>query len=197
MSKELATTSPTAALPTTNTGGGIFDNIDRFEAAQRMAKALCTSNLVPDAYRGDNGVGSALIALDMAQRVNASPMMVMQNLDVIHGRPSWRSQFIIAALNSSGRFSPLRFKMNGDGDKRGCLAWAEDRSGEKLEGPEVTIEMAKKEGWFGKKGSKWQTMPELMLRYRAAAFFGRLYAPDVLMGMPSEDEVHEIGRAHV
>jgi hypothetical protein len=141
-------------------------------------------------------MGSTLIALEISQRLGASPLMIMQNLNVIHGRPSWSSQFIIAALNSCGKFSPIRYEMTGSGDSRTCTAWAIDLSAsERLEGPPVSIEMAKKEGWFQKNGSKWQTMPELMLRYRAAAFFGRLYAPDILMGMQSEEEVIDIGPA--
>lgn len=133
-----------------------------------------------------------MIALEMANRIGASPLMVMQNLNIIQGRPSWSSQFIISALNSCKRFTPLRFKMEGEGDEYGCTAWAKDHSGEILEGPKVTWKMAKDEGWSTKGGSKWKTMPELMFRYRAAAFFGRLYAPDVLMGMGSADESEDI-----
>lgn len=160
-----------------------------------MAKALVASNLVPKDYQGNQGIPNAMIALEMAQRIGASPMAVMQNLHVIHGRPSWSSAFIIASLNSCGRFSPVRFVVEGEGDKKSCYAWAYDASGERLEGPPASIAMAKAEGWFQKNGSKWQTMPELMLRYRAAAFFGRLYAPDILMGMHAEDEVYDMGAA--
>lgn len=169
-----------------------FASESSFEAAQRMARALCSSNLVPASFQGQSNLGSALIALEIAQRLGASPLMVMQNLNVIHGRPAWSSQFIIAALNSCGRFSPIRFAVTGEGDERTCTAWATDKSGERLDGPPVSISTAKKEGWFGKNGSKWQTMPELMLRYRAAAFFGRLYAPDILMGMQSVEEISDI-----
>lgn len=160
-------------------------NESNFELAQRQAKAMSMSTFVPEAYKGD--IANCLIALEIAHRIGASPLMVAQNLHIIHGRPSWSSQFIIAALNSCGRFSPLRFKMTEDG----CVAWATDKEGEVLEGPEVTMEMAKVEGWSTKNGSKWKTMPALMLRYRAAAFFGRLYAPDVLMGMHTVDEVED------
>jgi hypothetical protein len=52
--------------------------------------------------------------------------------------------------------------------------------------------MASAEGWATKAGSKWKTMPELMLRYRAAAFFGRLYAPDILMGMQTAEEAADV-----
>jgi len=157
-----------------------------------MAMALCSSDLVPEQYRGKDKIGNALIALEMSQRIGASPLAVMQNLNIIHGRPAWSSSFIIAALNTCGRFSPLRFRVEGTGESAICIAWAYDRSGgEILEGPQASIAMAKAEGWFQKNGSKWRTMPDLMLRYRAAAFFGRLYAPDVLNGMHTADEVED------
>lgn len=171
---------------------GVYNSIQSFEDAQRMAKALSASNLVPQDYQGNTA--NTLIALEMAQRTGSSPMAVMQNLHIIHGRPSWSSQFTIAALNSCGRFSPLRFRVTGTGDDETCTAWAYDKAtGEVLEGPPVSIAMAKAEGWYNKNGSKWKTMPQLMLRYRAAKFFGNLYAPDVLMGMHTADEVEDFG----
>jgi hypothetical protein len=162
-------------------------SITNFEHAQRVAKALSSSNLIPQNYQGN--IPNTLVALEMANRIGASPLMVMQNLHVIHGRPSWSSSFIIAALNSCGRFSALKFVT----DKQGCKAVATElATGELIEGPTVTLEMASAEGWATKAGSKWKTMPELMLRYRAAAFFGRLYAPDILMGMQTAEEAADV-----
>jgi hypothetical protein len=173
-----------------------FSSTNGFELAQRMAKALVTSDLVPEQFRGPDKIGNALIALELAQRIGASPMAVMQNIHIIHGRPSWSASFIIAALNSCGRFSPLRFRAEGSGENKTCVAWAYDSATkEVLEGPEVSIAMAKAEGWMAKAGSKWKTMPDLMLRYRAAAFFGRLYAPDVLSGMHTSEEAETWVRA--
>ena len=143
-----------------------------FEQAQRMAKLLTSSSIVPQSYR-DN-IADSVIALEMANRIGANPLAVMQNLYIVHGRPAWSSQFLISCINASGKFSPLRYAMTGKRgeDSFGCLAWAVDKSGERLEGPEVTIGTAKAEGWLTKNGSKWKTMPELMLRYRAATLFG-------------------------
>lgn len=170
-----------------------FSSPQGFEAAQRMALALTSSDLVPTEYRGKEHLGNAMIALEISQRLNASPLMVMQNLYIVHNRPAWSAQFIISAINASGRFSPLRFEMSGDKSSRACYAWVlEKDSGERLEGPSVSMKMAMDEGWLNRKGSKWQTMPEVMLRYRAASFFGRLYAPDILMGMQTEEEVHDV-----
>lgn len=171
-----------------------FGNITHFENAQRMAKALSTSAMVPETYRGDSNMGSCLIALEMANRIGANVLSVMQNLYIVHGKPAWSSQFLIACVNASGRFSPLRYRMTGEkgSDTYGCIAWATDKTGEKLESPEITIGIAKAEGWFAKNGSKWKTMPELMLRYRTATLFARLYAPEITLGMHTEDEVVDI-----
>lgn len=170
---------------------GTFGDKTNFEHAQRVAKMLSTSDLVPQQFK--NNIPNTMIALEMANRIGANPLAVMQNLYIVHGKPSWSSSFIIASINSSGKFSPLRFVVEGEGDNYGCFAWAYDlATGEKLEGPRVSIQMAKAEGWYTKNGSKWQTMPELMMRYRSASFFGRLYAPEIMMGMQSAEEVQDV-----
>lgn len=178
---------------------------EAFEHIQRVAKCYTSSQLVPTTFQ--NNVPNVILALEMAQRIGATPISVMQSLNIIHGKPSWSSQFIIAAINSCGRFHPLRYDITGDGDDRGCVAWtletgvpltartlaeAHKAGLPVLESPRVTIQMAKDEGWFGKSGSKWKTMPELMMRYRAATFFGRMYAPEILNGMAAQDEVIDI-----
>lgn len=173
-----------------------FSNVDAFAAAQRMARCLSASNLVPDAFRGEAGIPNALIALELAQRLKTSVFMVMQNLYVIHGRPAFSSQYIIAAIQSCGRYSTLRYKKTYDDDGKifGCRACATElATGAEIEGPEINLDIAQKEGWLGKTGSKWKTMPEQMLMYRAASAFGRLYAPDVMMGFKTQDELIDIG----
>lgn len=184
--------APAANLPTTFQPGEIFMNIQAFEVAQRMIRPLSESDLVPATFQ--KRPANCLIALETAQRIGASPMMVMQNLYIVHGKPAWSSTFLIACINASRKFTPLRYRMTGEKgtDGYGCIAWAIDRDGEKLESPEVTIGMAKAEGWYGKTGSKWKTMPELMLRYRAATFFARTYVPELTMGIQTQDEIIDI-----
>lgn len=166
-------------------------SLQLFEHAQRVAMMLSKSNLIPKDYQGN--IQNTMIALEMANRIGASPLMVMQNLYIVHGKPGWSSSFIIAALNSSKRFSTLKFRMQGQDMERSCVAYATDLSdNDLLESPTISMNMAKEEGWLDKNGSKWKTMPDLMLRYRAAAFFGRLYAPEILMGMKTSDEIIDI-----
>ncbi len=216
-------------------------SLEGFELAQRIAKMLAASTMVPEVYRdtlkikdgkdqngnwlyrsepNPNGLANCVIALNMANRMGADPLMIMQNLYIVEGRPAWSSQFVIGAINTSGKYSPLRFEMEDRGEVEvtyttkewkwnerarkslpeekvhtvklrniTCKAWAiETATGERLESAEISMEMAVKEGWYQKNGSKWQTMPEQMLRYRAASFFGRIYAPEVLMGIRTQEE---------
>jgi hypothetical protein len=164
-----------------------------------MAKALASSTLVPDAYRGEANLGNCIIALELSQRIGASVMAVMQSMVPIHGKPTWSAAFLIATVNSCGRFSPMRFRWVGkeNTDEWGCRAYAVEREGNlELVGALVTIAMAKAEGWYTKNGSKWKTMPEQMLQYRAAAFWTRAYAPEIALGMHTAEEIHDTPEAN-
>lgn len=181
-------------LQTANTQIGLT-NLSGFELAQRAAKMLCSSSLVPKEYQGAGGMANCVIALNMAHRMQADPIMVMQNLVVVHGRPTWSSQFLIATFNSCGRFTAMRFEFFGEKgtDDYGCRAVATELStGEKLTGTDITIGIAKAEGWYSRNGSKWKTMPDQMLRYRAASWFVRTVAPELSMGLHTQDEIIDI-----
>jgi hypothetical protein len=186
----LGEASSTAAAPIDKLLAPNLYAPENFELSQRAAQSFAASSLVPQQFRN---TANAMICLDMANRLRCSPLMVAQCLYIVQGKPSWSAQFVIAAINSCGRFSPLRFVMAGEDMKRQCYCESTDlKTGENLTGPVVSMQMAKAEGWIDKSGSKWRTMPELMLRYRAGAFFGRLYAPDALLGLYTQDEALDI-----
>lgn len=166
-----------------------MNTVAGFESLQRVAKLFASSRIVPPQYQ--NNLPDCVIAVDMALRMGANPLMVCQNLYIVYERPAWSAKFLIATLNQSGRFSALRYVFQGKQgeDNWGCRAVAvELSSGERLEGPLITIDLAKKEGWYEKKGSKWKTMPEMMLRYRAASWFVNAYAPEIAMGLRTVEE---------
>lgn len=168
----------------------VFGSKDQFEHIQRVAAVFSKSELVPKKYQGN--AANCIIALEIANRIGASPLMVMQNLDVIMGKPSWSSKFLIASVNACGKFSPLRYEEDEQEGGR-TRAWAYDKgTKEKLYGAWVSMNMAKSEGWIDKSGSKWKTMPELMRRYRAASFFTNQFAPEVSMGLQTSDEVQDV-----
>jgi hypothetical protein len=151
-----------------------------------------TSNLIPERFQ--NNLGNVLIALNMAKRLGADPLMTMQNLYVVHGNPGWSAVFLIATFNQNGKFSAIKYKFDGEGDDYGCTAYATElKTGDVIEGSKVTWAIVKGEGWSSKSGSKWKTMPDQMFRYRAATFFIRSTAPEIAMGLQTKDELEDMG----
>lgn len=180
-----------AAVSVTSSSSGFYFDVQKFAHAQRVANMFAQSTMVPEQFR--NNIGNCMIALNLADRYRLDPFMVMQKMYVIHGRPGIEAQLAIALINASGKFTPLEFVLTGEGDSRQCVAVATKKSdGQRLTGPAASIKMAKDEGWYSKNGSKWKTMPDLMLTYRSATFFGRIYAPETLLGFATDDEIIDI-----
>jgi len=201
---------------------------------QRICALYANSELVPDIYRiseknpKEKAIANCMVAIEMAQRISSSPLMVMQNLNVIYGRPSWSAKYLISTVNTCGRFNPIKYRFKEKGlvgkvevttfeksfDKQTgrysskpvtttfdgtnlmdieCVAYTSPKgSSDVLEGAPVSLKMAIKEGWYTKNGSKWQTIPTLMLCYRAATFWTNIYAPELSMGMKTTEELYDI-----
>lgn len=158
----------------------------------KIAKMYSVSTMVPKTYQGSPE--NCLVACELAARMNVSPVLVMQNLYIVQGRPSWAGQACIALINGCGQFDgPLEFVFVGERGTltHGCYARTM-RNGVELRSTTITLQLAKDEGWLDKPGSKWKTMPEQMMQYRAAAFFARIHCPHVLMGFTTADEARDI-----
>lgn len=167
-----------------------------FEKLMTMAELLSKSTIVPVMYQ--NRAENCFVALDMASRMGISPMIVMQNLYIVQGKPSWSGSAIASMIRASKEFTQVELHYVGtEGtDSYGAYVTA-IRNGKEVKGGTVTIAIAKKEGWFQKAGSKWQTIPSQMLGYRAYAWFGRLNCPELLMGLQTNDEVEDVYTSQV
>lgn len=163
--------------------------------AWKMANMLAQSTIVPQAYRGNTG--NCINAIDIANRMGLSPIMVMQNSQVVQGNFTWKGSACKGLIDNCGRFKKTRYVFVGtpNTDDWGCYLEAFDTETEEtVKGAVVTIKMAKDEGWYNKNGSKWKTMPEIMMQYRSATFFARAYCPQALMGFYTTDEMIDIGK---
>lgn len=198
----------------------IFEDPDAYAAKFKMAEALSHTQFVPEAFRGK--AEDCLVALDMAARLDLNPLAVFPDIYVIDNRASFSSKFLIALVNRSGRFSRIKFEEGVDGEVEVTFSgWGEQRgqrktwkekvpnywakasftelaSGEVFTSPKVDMVFADKNGWVQKSGSKWQTMPEIMCRYRSASILIKSVCPEIVMGMEWADDLQdarEEGRA--
>lgn len=193
--QELALKQPqeTELMPSVPQTQNLLMNTKALAMISRLADRYANSNMVPDTYKGkpDN----CFLALELAARMDVSPVLVMQNLYIVQGKPSWAGQACKALIDGSGKFTSSEYIMTGslsDGS-RGCYLQAVNtKTGRIVKGTEITLKMAQDEGWSTKSGSKWRTMPEQMLKYRAASFFARTECPEVLMGFQTADELLDV-----
>lgn len=185
---ELTTYEQTQVMPS------VYSDINLYQQFFKMAESLSKTDLVPSAYK--DKPENCLIAIDTARQIGAkNPLFVMQNLYIVKGKPSWSGQYCSALVYTN--FTNVKVNRVGDketGELKGIYITATDQNGTACRGTVVTMEMAQKEGWAGKDGSKWKTMPEQMMIYRAFAFFARAYCPDKLLGMHDEYEISDITR---
>ena len=184
--KTLAVVEQTTELAT----NGVWENKDQFNQLLRAAQMLSQTSIIPQSYQGKPQ--DCFVAIEMATRMGVSPLVVMQNMYVVKGKPAWAGQACTMFINSCGKFTQVKHVYTGEKgtDSRGCYVTATRISdGVQVNGVEVTIAMAKAEGWTA--NTKWRTMPELMLAYRASAFFARVHCPEALMGVQLADEIYD------
>lgn len=168
----------------------VWENKDSFNQLLRAAQMLSQTSIIPQSYQGKPQ--DCFVAIEMANRMGVSPMVVMQNMYVVKGKPSWAGQACTMLINSCGKFKDVKHIYTGEKGKpnRGCYVTATRISdGSQVDGVEVTMQMAQSEGWTS--NSKWRNMPELMLAYRASAFFARVYCPEAMMGVQTAEEVYD------
>lgn len=186
--------------PTVNDSSPFANLLDsaKFEHLQRLSSIFAASELVPEQFRGKQA--NVFVALQMAFRCGVDPFMFLQNCYIVHGRPGVESKLAIALLNASGQIKGrVSFDLTGEGKGRKCIASATDKSTGQVVQQTVTYALAEAEGWTkaktmkngGSIPSKWTTMTDLMLQYRAAMFLIRLHYPEVLMGMSTKEELDE------
>ena len=168
----------------------VWTDKKQFDQLLRAANMLSQTSIIPATYQGKPQ--DCFVALEMATRMGVSPLVVMQNMYVVKGKPAWAGQACTMFINSCGKFAGVKHVYTGEKgtDSRGCYVTATRISdGVQVNGVEVTIAMAKAEGWTS--NTKWRNMPELMLAYRASAFFARVHCPEALMGVQLVDEIYD------
>lgn len=194
----------------------------RFEIISKEAERLAKCSYLPDTLRGKQDDCAILIELAITAKIPpfllAQEMYVVHNrfafsskfiiaqIQKVFPDLNWEYFGEVGDTGEIERKPKLDAKGNPLTDSknnpiyetgkiiregRACVAYA-TRNGQRIEGPRVSMAMARAEGWYDKNGSKWQTMSEVMLRYRAACFFKNFYCPDVMFGIKSVEEEHDI-----
>ena len=160
-----------------------LDNQERtFALEQRKAQAMISGNILPAHFKN---VGDIIILGEMSKSLNIPVVMLAQQLYIVKGKPSMSGQLTIALLNGSGKFDkPIKFQ---ERETPWGIRAVGLIDGEEYFGEWIDDALIKANAWGTNK--HWAANKGLMARYRAASWFARLYAPEVLMGFQTEGEI--------
>ena len=186
-----------------------LEKIATYAELWQAGEMFAGSQLVPESFRGKPG--DCAIALDLALRLDLNPLSLFPQLYVIHGRPSLSAQYMIALVNRSGRFTPITWTEGDDGvveytaygktrkipNYYAVASFKSALTGETYASTRVDVRLAHANGWLTKDGSKWQTMPAQMCRYRSASWLIKSYAPELAMGLSFADESEDIETSEI
>lgn len=150
----------------------------------QYAKQLCTSEFVPDVYKGKPE--NAAAAMQYGANFGLSGMAALQNIFLVKGRPSTYARVMYAAAIAAGHEMWEEPGASADG-----VTWHGLRSGgDKIFTATWTPERVKLAGYDG--NSRYRTNPIEMLRAKCQAEVARYIAAEILAGMPYSREELEL-----
>ena len=159
----------------------------QFKIAQQYAK----SDLVPPTFK--EKPANVMIAMGLSEKIGIDLFTIMQNLTIVKGKIGWTGSFCKTLIERTGKYTDIEYIYVGEKgkDNFGCYLQAvEKATGKVIKGTTIDVAMVKAEHW--NTNSKWNTMTEQMLGYRAASFFARLHCPEALSGIYTSEENEDI-----
>lgn len=167
----------------------------------KQAEVLSKSQLVPERWRGKPG--DIFIMAVQARELGIEPVAATRLTYVVRGEPALKAEAVIGLVNRyAGMASEIMFEERGElmSNDYAVRAYAiSAKTGERLYGIWVGMDMVIAEKWGESKKWGWPHNPKYdtpfraqMLRYKSAAFWARLYAPQVTMGMMIDQEIEDM-----
>lgn len=167
---------------TTNQASLVPQSLDQ---AAKLAELMARGKLVPSHLH--NSPGDCLMVIEQAMRWGMSPFAVAQSTSVIQGKLMFEGKLVAAALQTSGLLATrLSYDYSGEGDARQVeisATMAGEREPRKVV---VTLKEARTSN------KMWQTQPDQQLAYHGARVWARRYAPEVMLGVYSPEEMPDV-----
>ena len=141
------------------------------------AKALAQSNLLPSAYQKQPA--NILVAIEYGEALGLAPMVAIQQISVIQGKPTMSAQLMGALVRQAGH----RLRVSVDESSKAVIAELT-----RSDDPDFTFrsvwDMGRAQAaGLTSKGGSWKTYPLAMLKARAITEVCRDGCPEVLAGV--------------
>ncbi|QUT04017.1 recombinase RecT [Sphingobium phenoxybenzoativorans] len=158
-----------------------------FGEAMELAKLMAAGFAVPPHLRGKPA--DCLAVLMQSARWGLDPFAVASKSYFVNDRMAYEAQLVVAVLNTSG---VLKGRMHFDYEQTDtdliCRATATLKADPRDKSVEQEFSKVKV-----KNSPLWQSSPRQQLGYYTARMWARLYAPEVLLGVYTVEEIAEMG----
>lgn len=155
-------------------------DVDASLKLQSVSTGLFQSGL----YKNVGNAHGAFAVVQYGYELGIGPMMALQNINVIQGKPAASGQLMLSLAMSRG----VTFQVEEESENRCAIRF---KRGENSYFAEFTRDDAKRAGLDGK--DNWRKWPKEMLFWRAVAKGVRRIAPESVMGLYTPDEVSSGG----
>jgi hypothetical protein len=152
--------------------------------AMRLADMMATAKLVPAALQ--KSPADCLMVIMQAMRWQMDPFAVAQECSVIQNKLMYSGKLAAAVINARGNLAHrLSFSYDGDGDKRTITVIGHMQGETEARTVNVRLVDARTNNRV------WQTQPDQQLMYHGSRVWGRRHAPELMLGVWSEEEFPE------
>jgi hypothetical protein len=181
---ELQTTSPTDFALVENPSLILF-NADLMRALMTFAEVMAQSVVTVPKHL--HGKPSDCLAITLqAMRWKMDPYIVAGKTHVVNGNLGYEAQLVVAVLKSSGAIKGRpHYEYQGDGPALSCRAGFIPAGEHEV----VWTEWLSIGAIKVKNSPLWATNPKQQFGYLQARNWARLYAPDALLGVYTDDEL--------
>lgn len=185
--------------PKRNEAIQVYDTIplldtSRFEHMQRIAGTMAACSLIPDALKGNTPqttLANCFLVVNQAVRWNMDPFAVAQSVSVVRGKLCYEGKLVAAVIEQKLGVR-LRYEWNDKrGDDFGVVVSGQFPDG-RVETIDGTVGQWQTRDKEGKVSNQWRTLPKLMLAYRGSREWARLFAPGVMLGVYTDDELQDM-----
>lgn len=162
-----------------------------YRHALELAHTLSQSQLIPKNFQGKPA--DVFMAMLLARRMGEDVFTVLNNVHFVGNKPGWSASFMIARANQSGIFStPLTWETTGAGEDLAVTCSATLAKTGQVVRRTASMRMARAEQWTKNPKYNLQGLAEQMLAYRSSTLLLRLYAPQILLGLHTDDEWEDV-----
>lgn len=157
------------------------------EAKYQMAGVLCKSGLIPS---GLNTAEKVFVALQWGHELGLTPMVAVNNIAVINGKPTLSADIMCAVVKRSPEYGGIKWIEMSD-KKAECEITRILPNGEKeTQKSCFTIEDAQNAGLAGR--DVWKKYTKRMLKHRCLSYGLKDMFPDLLAGLYDPEEMESV-----